>query len=80
MIITIEHDDGTTEIFKEVTDFYIAYRALKSVASTDGLLYPIPEVRSFSWGGRLREITKEITQSLIELQDKLREFRNGGSS
>ncbi len=83
MKITIEHDNGKTEVFQHVTDAYLACRTLKSIGHGDALLRGIPEVRSFSWGGNLRELTKEVQQSLIELQDKLRELRgvtNGGRS
>jgi transcriptional regulator with AAA-type ATPase domain len=36
--------------------------------------------KSYSWGGNVRELIKEVQQSLIELQDFLRGQRNGGSS
>jgi len=75
MKLTIEYDNGKTEVFQDLTDIYVAYRALKSVGNGDTLLRGVPEIRSFSWGSFLRDITKEVQQSLIELQDELRKQR-----
>ena len=83
MKLTIELDNGKTEIFQDVTDIYLAIRTHKSMGDRNSILHRVPEVRSYSWGSNLRELTKEVQQSLIELQDKLRELRekkNGSSS
>jgi cob(I)alamin adenosyltransferase len=75
MKLTIEHDNGKTEVFQDVTDIYLACRTLKSIGTDSTLLSGIPEIRSYSWGNLLRELTKEVQQSLIELQDELRKQR-----
>lgn len=82
MKITIEKDNGTKEVFQNVTDLYLAVRqkepvfAYKDMNQVDSIV----QVRSYSWGENLRELVKELQQSLVELQDFLREKRNGGSS
>ncbi len=83
MKLTIEHDDGRSpEVFQYVTDLYIVVRqkepvlAWKDKKQVDSVI----RTRSFSWGSDVRELVKELQQSLVELQDFLRGQRNGGSS
>lgn len=81
MRVTIEKDNGETEVFQDITDLYIAYRITKRYGiETFPMVTTIQETRSHSWGANLRELVKEVTQSLVELQDFLREQRNGGTS
>jgi DNA polymerase II small subunit/DNA polymerase delta subunit B len=77
--ITVHHDDGAIETFEDVTEAYLAVRQQTPVATRAGELAVVPDTRSYSWGGNLRELVKEITQSLDELQDILREQRNARS-
>lgn len=81
MKITIERDDGETEVFQRVTDLYIAYRHrdLKYNKSERTIQEIGTETRSHSWGNNVRELVKEIQQSLVELQEFLKEQRHGGS-
>mgnify|MGYP001220101895 CR=1 FL=1 len=81
MKITIENDNGETEVFQNISDLYIAYRQeSKVVGLKDNFVNILAQVRSHSWGANIRELTKELQQSLVELQDFLREQRHGGSS
>lgn len=81
MKITVEKDNGEEEVFQNITDLYIAYRQeAKVVGLKNNFVNIIAQTRSHSWGSALRELTKEVQQSLVELQDKLREMRHGGSS
>ena len=80
MRLTIEKDDGKTEVFQNITDLYIAYRQeSKVVGLKDNFVNIISATRSHSWGNNLRELVKELQQSLVELQDYLREQRYGGT-
>lgn len=79
MKLVLTRDDGSTEVFQDITDLYIAVR--QETPRTDGrTAWYVPSMRSYSWGGNFRELIKEVNQSLIEMQDKLREMQNGGSS
>jgi hypothetical protein len=71
MKITIELDDAETLVFQNITDYYIAVRQLEPYSDSKGL-YSLPETKSFSRGGNVRELVKELSQSLIELQDFLK--------
>lgn len=81
MKITIEKDDDTTEVFQNISDLYIAFRQrdIKYEKESKRLLENAT-VRSFSWGTNVRELIKELQQSLVELQDFLRRTRDGGSA
>lgn len=81
MKITVEDDDGKTTVHQYVTDCYlcIRYDDLRIEEGT-GRMYRYPVVRSWSWGSNVRELVKEVAQSLVELQDFLRGKRNGDSS
>jgi hypothetical protein len=79
--LIVHHDDGKTEVFQNVTDLYVAYRQeSKVVGLKDDFVNLVTQTRSHSWGSNLRELVKEVQQSLIELQDFLREQHHGGSS
>ena len=77
MRVTVEKDNGETEVFQNITDLYIAYRQeSKVVGVADNFVNIISRTRSHSWGSELRELVKEVSQSLVELQDFLRGQRN----
>lgn len=80
MKITIEHDDGTTEVFQRVVDAYVAVRLEEHKLFEADKLGLFIKTTSHSWGSNVRELVKELQQSLVELQDFLREQRHGGSS
>lgn len=73
MKITVEADDGTAEVYQNVTDALVVYRSTTPVKTRDGHVAPLPETRSRSWGGELRELVKEAAQALDELRVILRE-------
>jgi len=68
MKITIELKDGEEVVFNNLTDLYVAYRAVEP-QELRGEFYLTPDVRSYSWGSNTRELIKELAQSLVELQD-----------
>lgn len=78
MRVIIEKDTGEKEVFQDVSDIYLAIRQDIWVGK-DARAFPTWKVHSFSWGGNVRELVKELQQSLVELQDFLRGQRNGGS-
>jgi transcriptional regulator with PAS, ATPase and Fis domain len=81
MRVTVEKDNGETEVFQNITDLYIAYRQeVKVTSMAERLLNVIAQTRSHSWGGNVRELVKELQQSLVELQEFLRGHQHGGSS
>lgn len=78
MKLTVEQDDGKTIVYQNVTDIYLAVRQLDTVQSAkDGSPALLPVTASHSWGGNVRELVKEVQQSLVELQDYLKEQRHG---
>lgn len=74
MKITIEHDDGTEVVHQHISDYYMAIRVLEPKIDSENRVVIHSDTRSFSFGANLREITKEVGQSLVELQDYLRNF------
>ena len=80
MKISIEFDDGKGVTYEDVTDAYLAVRQQKPAANKRGEFALLSETRSFSWGGNIRELAKELAQSQIELQEILKEQKHGGSS
>lgn len=81
MKVIVEREGHPTEVFQNITDLYIAYRQeSKVVGLKENFVNIIAETRSHSWGSNLRELVKEVQQSLIELQDFLREQRNGSNT
>lgn len=70
MRITIEKDDGSEQVFQDVTDYAINVRqwipGLRNETPTS-----ILAIRSFSHTsskGGLREVIKEMRQSILEMQ------------
>lgn len=76
MKITIDLDDGKKQVFQNVTDAYLAVRQLEPMQNKKGKSALLPETRSFSWGANLRELVKEIRQSIVELDDVLKGIQN----
>lgn len=81
MRVTIEKDNGEKEVFTEVTDLYIAYRREEIIAPTKAKpMHIVTTIRSHSWGSNVRDIVKEVQQSLFELRDHLfKELTRGRS-
>jgi O-succinylbenzoate synthase len=79
VIVSVEQDDGQVTVYQYVTDVYIALRQ-EEPAQRDGLLTIITKVSSSSWGANVRELVKEVQQSLVELQDFLKGRRDGTRS
>ena len=80
MTIIVELDDGTKHVYKDVYDAYLAVRHGLATVDPEGRVAVMPDIRSYSWGSNLRELVKEVSQSLVELQDTLREMRHASSS
>ena len=74
MKIRVEQDDGDVTEYLDVTDFYIA---LRRAQITDHVL--TLNTSSWSYGANVRELVKEVQQSLVELQDFLRSHRDNSS-
>ena len=70
MRITIELDDGTSQILPEVTDAYVSVR-FPEVLQNGEALANVMQTKSYSWGSDIREIVKEVRQSLVELEEQL---------
>jgi hypothetical protein len=79
MRLTIEKDDGTTEVFQNILDLYVVVRREEKVLFETDKLGLYLKTTSHSYGSNVRELVKEVQQSLVELQDFLREQRNGGT-
>jgi hypothetical protein len=77
MTITIELDKKQKEVYQNVTDAFLAVRQLNSARNDKGKMATIIDTSSRSWGPNVRDIIKEITQSTIELQDYLKELKDG---
>jgi hypothetical protein len=68
--------DGEYEAtYRDVTDMYLAVRQAQPYKHEDAVGFEI-QTRSYSRGGNVREIVKEIQQSLVELQEHLRRGRS----
>ena len=70
--ITIEHEGKKKEVFQDCSDLYIAVRQLKPMMNKKMKQAVMPETRSFSYGDNVRELVKELAQSLVELQEFLK--------
>lgn len=79
MKIMIEDSEGKTTVYQYVTDYYLCVRQTEHWADEGHRKVLVPATRSFSWGSNVRELVKEVAQSLVELQDFLRSKRNGDS-
>lgn len=75
MKIVVTKDDGTDIVFQDVSDCYLAVRQVTSVSHKKETKLVV-ETKSWSWGANVREIVKEVAQSLIELQEYLGSMRN----
>lgn len=72
MKITLEKDDGELVVFNDITDLYLAVRQEVAISNHARMGFSL-STSSYSWGSNPREIVKEVQQSLVELQDFLRE-------
>lgn len=79
MKITVELDDGRVLVYDKVSDAYLSVHQCMLMADDQGRVFEQPVIRSNSWGSNLRELVKEVSQSVIELQDLLREHRNASA-
>ena len=79
MKIVVELDDEKKEVYQFVTDAYLAVRQLEPMGNKKGKVAVLPETKSYSWGPNIRELTKEVAQSLVELQELLRGLKNGSN-
>jgi hypothetical protein len=79
MKITIEKDDNTSQVFEDITDAYLSIRRAEPMMSDKGMAVEL-QTRSYSWGSNLREIAKELSQSLVEIQSILRGGRDNHAS
>ena len=75
MKIIVIDDEGTEREWRHVSDYYLAIRQLEPLSDLQGVVTIQPETRSYSCGAQLRELTKEVAQSLVELQDVLGKMR-----
>ena len=67
MKVTIEYEDKV-EVFNHVTDAYVCIRTEEPYQAGEQLAL-MPETKSFSYGNNVREILKEVRQSIVELQE-----------
>lgn len=74
MKIIVEHAEGKKEVFQYVSDAYLCVRREVPVSDGEDLSGRM-ETRSWSWGSDIRELVKELRQSLVELEDILRQSR-----
>ena len=72
MKITIQHDDGKEEIFQDVLDAYLAVNQRHPIMNKKKEIGFEFLVKSYSWGTNVRDLVKEIQQSLVELQEYLK--------
>lgn len=70
MKITIEFDDGTTKVFSDVTEAYVSVRLPEMLQKGEDFV-TVLQAKSFSWGDDVREIVKEVRQSIVELDEQL---------
>ena len=79
MKITLEDDDKKVTVYQNITDVYFCIRQLEPMKK-GAKIAMLPETRSFSFGSNVRELVKELGQSLVELQEYLRSIPRGSSS
>lgn len=70
MTITIKDGDEET-VFNDVLDYYISVRQVVPLMNDKAMAKEI-QTKSYSKGSAIREIVKELRQSIIELEDHLR--------
>lgn len=71
MKIIVETADKKKIVYQNVTDAYLVVRQAGSFKGLKGDIITGIETKSWSWGSNIRELTKEIRQSLFELQSFL---------
>jgi len=84
MKVTIEDVrlvDGTatTVVFSDVEDAYVAVRSPETYRNGDAIANMLT-TKSYSYGVDIRELLKELRQSIVELEDHVKEQRNANSS
>jgi len=79
MKITVSREDGSEEVYNDVSDYYLAVRQLHPLGVGDYLAGEY-QTRSYSRGVNLRDIAKEIAQSLIELQAIMKEHSHASTT
>ena len=77
MKITFEDDDKKVTVFQNIIDAYLCVRQLEPMKGKKGKMANLPETKSYSWGVNVRELVKEVNQSLVELQEYLRSLPRG---
>lgn len=77
MKLIVERDDGTQQIFQDAIDAYLIVHQ-KIAQEMDGQIVFVTQTSSHSWGN-LREIAKELHQSEIEIQEKMKEIKRAHS-
>jgi hypothetical protein len=75
MKLTLTLNDGRTEVFQNVLDAYVVLRQEELKYSEADRVVFSTKIGSHSWGEDIRELVKEVQQSLVELQDFMREQR-----
>jgi len=83
MKITIEDiqlPDGTkeTKVFNDVSDAYVAIRFPEMHRNGDALVHVI-HTRSYSYGPGIRDLLKELRQSIVELEYQRKADQDGRS-
>lgn len=68
MIITITKDDGTEQTFADVVTAYVAVQQVAPYMDNQNVPMQTLETRSYSYGNNIREVAKELAQSLHEIQ------------
>lgn len=71
MKITIE-DGEDKQVFDGVLDYYIAVRQLAPLMTKKGEMAQEIQTKSYSKGSSVRDILKELRQSIVELEDHIR--------
>ena len=75
MKIVITDGDKKT-IYNDVTDYYLAVRQIVPLQKTENKQMGFEMVtKSYSHGNAVRDLIKELSQSLVELQDFFRSKR-----
>lgn len=73
MRIVVTTDEGSEIVYQHVTDYYLALRQMEPCkVGEDSRVSLLPETRSYSRGSNLREVVKELAQSLVEIQAYLK--------
>ncbi len=70
MKITVEIEEGQTEVYPDVLDFFICVRQSHSVADKERIGFEIRTMGRSHHTGGLRELIKETRQSLIDMELK----------